>query len=129
VVDLRTADTPPSPTPLVDGRHRPTVHGSPGSGRVAVVLKWLFEVGNEPRHSAWPADAQVVHVAPDADPAKPERVWVWTLHTQPDDDTGPQIRFRWIQLFGTGQPIPVPSAHLGTAVTPSGLVWHLVEVL
>jgi hypothetical protein len=127
VVDLRTADSPPGPVPLVDGRHRPTVHGSPGSGRVAVVLKWLFEVGNEPRHSAWPADAQVVHVAPDA--GKPERVWVWTLHTQPDDDTGPQIRFRWIRLFGTGQPIPVPCAHLGTAVTPSGLVWHLVEVL
>jgi hypothetical protein len=111
----------------VDGRHRPTAGASPYSGRVAVVLKWLIAVDDRTTQFALPADAEVVAVrAHDTDPAK---VWFWTLHTQPaESHIGPRVRYRNLRVYGTGQPIPVPCAHLGTAFA-GGLVWHLIELL
>lgn len=95
---------------------RPTVFGEDQ----AVVRKWTVPVDDQVHEMPWPADAQVVHVAPlggwDA-------VLVWTI------GSAERERPRRVRVFSTGQPIPTPCTHLGTAVTPHGLVWHLVELL
>jgi len=111
----------------VDDRHRPTVHGSPRDPIEAVVLKWTIPVDDRTHQVQWPSDAQVVHVAPDT--AAVDVVLAWTVSTRRTDGGKDLFRFRNLRVYGTGQPIPTPCAHLGTAVTGVGLVWHLVELL
>lgn len=111
----------------VDGRHRPMVDGLPRNGVEAVVLKWEIEVDDQTHQVQWPADAQVVHVAPH--PERVDAVWVWTLSTRHTDGSRDYTRFRWIRVYATEDPIPTPCVHLGTAVTRFGLVWHLVELI
>lgn len=47
-------------------------------------------------------------------------VEIWFL-----DDPGRPVCERCFRVFGTGQPIE--GRHVGTALTPDGLVWHLME--
>ncbi|MGW4028215.1 DUF7352 domain-containing protein [Streptomyces sp. NPDC004838] len=45
--------------------------------------------------------------------------WAWRRDDLPD---------RRLRVFGTGDPIPDGSRHIGTAIAPGGqLVWHLLE--
>ena len=97
---------------------RPAV-SAPGGG---VVWKWGVPVDDREHELPWPADATVVHVAPTPDDPAVVQVWTFSSRTHVE-------RPRRLRVFGDGQPIPAPCAHLGTAVTDVGLVWHLIEVL
>lgn len=60
----------------------------------------------------------ILHVAS----RRAEVVEVWAL------DTGAPIAVRHFRVFGTGHPLPDEQLrHVGTALAPGGLVWHLME--
>jgi hypothetical protein len=62
----------------------------------------------------------VLHVAS----RQPDAVEIWALQGC-DAPTGHRY-----QVFGTGQPLPETAmAHVGTALAPGGLVWHLIEAM
>lgn len=69
---------------------------------------------------------KVIHVAPSR--AEPEaEIDIW-FETHADDD---HELVRRLRIYGTGHVIPmdhtVETVHVGTAVTPSGMVWHVYE--
>jgi hypothetical protein len=54
---------------------------------------------------------------------RPNVVEVWALST---NRQGPELT-QHFRVFGTGQPLPDGVRHVGTALVPGGLVWHLME--
>jgi hypothetical protein len=48
----------------------------------------------------------------------------WALAT---DSAATQ--YRWFQVFGTGQELPAGAFYCGTAIDPTGLAWHLFELI
>lgn len=62
----------------------------------------------------------IVHTAARGEGA----VEIWFI-----DDPAADPALRTLQVFGTGEPLPVDAGeHIGTAITPSArLVWHLFE--
>jgi hypothetical protein len=58
----------------------------------------------------------IAHVAT----RSPDVVEVWTIH----DQRLVPIPWRLI-VVGTGHPLPDLAEHVGTALAPGGLVWHL----
>jgi hypothetical protein len=88
------------------------------SGRPRVVLKWPVLVNDlEQMIGGGP----VAHVECQANP---NTVMVWTIELA--DQDAAEIQMRWVQVYGTGQPVPPGSSHLGSCLTLSGtLVWHV----
>jgi hypothetical protein len=51
-------------------------------------------------------------------------VEIWAYAASPGDAPS----WRQFRVYGTGQPMPIASVHIATAICPGGdLVWHLVE--
>lgn len=89
---------------------------------VTRVLKWEVPVDGETHYIV---RGQVVHVACQGGP---DTVHVWTLEV--GDEAADPATPRPVQVFGTGQPVPLELGHLGSALwshrfTP--LVWHVFE--
>lgn len=83
-------------------------------------LKWSVPVDDRPHKIG---TGKVLLVSCQSDPAV---VQVWT-----EEPESPDIvrQDRPVQVFGTGQPIPLPIRHVGSTVTAGGaLVWHCYEV-
>lgn len=60
----------------------------------------------------------ILHVAS----RRAEVVEVWAL------DSDALVAVRHLRVFGTGHPLPDERLrHVGTALAPGGLVWHLME--
>lgn len=77
-------------------------------------LKWSVPVDDRPHEIG---GGKVLHVACQNGP---DAVEVWTLELNDSK--------RWVQVFGTGQPLPGSvTAFVGTALA-SPLVWHVFEV-
>lgn len=82
----------------------------------ARVLKWSVPVDDQPHHIG---TGRVLHVACQHNHRSVE---VWTL------EFGDGERWKPVQVFGTGQPLPAGWWHIGSAVTVGGLlVWHVFE--
>jgi hypothetical protein len=84
------------------------------------VLKWEVKVDDMPHEVG---SGMVVHVECQHGPSI---VHVWTEETEESLD-----RMRTVQIFGTGQPIPITALWLGTTVAKSAittLVWHAYEL-
>jgi hypothetical protein len=61
----------------------------------------------------------IVHVATRGE----DYVEIWFI-----DDPATEAVTRAFRVVGTGEPIaPALAIHVGTAITPGGLVWHLME--
>ena len=79
-----------------------------------IVLKWQVPVDDNP-HPIGRGSAVLV------DCQRPDVVTVWTLE--------PSMSYtadRQVQVFGTGQSIPIGSEHIGSVMTFGGaLVWHV----
>jgi hypothetical protein len=92
----------------------------------SVILKWTVPVDDRSHAFEWSYGATVVHVAPH--PQRIDQVQVWTLSARITDPERP-TETRHLRVFATGQRIPAPSTHRGTAVLPEvGLVWHVIEL-
>ena len=81
------------------------------------ILKYELPVDDEPHAVGW----YPIHVACQGDEYDVVRVW-----SSVDDDESRTVQ---VQVFATGQPIPLGAAYIGTAIThDSGFVWHVYDV-
>lgn len=64
-----------------------------------------------------PDNAEIVHFG--YDPKEGLRVWA---EVNSNDISEEKMR---TEVVATGESIPLWGEHFGTAITPSGLVWHL----
>jgi hypothetical protein len=80
------------------------------SGHTASILRWEVPVDDRRHH----VPAGIVHVAS----RRADVVEVWTKPSNLPDLV--------VQVVGTGHPFPPDWTHLGTALAPHGLVWHLM---
>ena len=78
------------------------------------VLKWDVPVGAPVPIGA----GKVVHVGVMMGMSNP--VYVWTEESRDDG-----IVTRQAQIVGTGAEVPEGWEHVGTAITPAALVWHV----
>lgn len=81
------------------------------------VLKWTVEVDNS-SHKV----EGVPLFAGTQDPMKYDEVTVWT-------GVGDNPEVRYLQVFGTGQPLPDGAEYVWTVICAGGaLVWHVFDV-
>jgi len=84
-----------------------------------VVLKWAVSVDDTPHKIG---GGEIVHVACQY-PEDPTTVTVWTVEPR---NEGARVLPRTVQVYGTGQPLPLFAQPLGSTVAAGGrLVWHL----
>lgn len=85
------------------------------------VLKWPVAVDDRPHKIG---GGQVVHVANQYDD-EINVVTIWTIEPR----YGSVLPKRTVQVYGTGQPLPIFATHLGSVVVAGGhLVWHAFEL-
>lgn len=78
------------------------------------VLKWTVDVDDRDHPIG---GGKVVAVACQSGPRS---VQVWT-----EEPADAQPLARRARVYGTGHPVPEDDEHVGTALAPHGLVWHV----
>ena len=87
-----------------------------------IVAKWTVAVDDKPHQIG---GGTVVHIACQF-PDVLNVVTVWTIEPRNAEAAPPK---QTVQVFGTGQPLPLFAVPLGSAITASGrLVWHLFSL-
>lgn len=79
-------------------------------------IKTIYKFNMAPKIQM-PEGAEVLHVG-----VQDEKAMIWALV-----DPAKPLEIRNFHIYGTGHQIMEGTVHLGTAVLPSGLVWHLFE--
>jgi len=81
------------------------------------ILRWEIPVDDQWHELELGPDG-IAHVAA----RSADAVEVWAVH----DPRLVKVRRRFT-VVGTGHPVPDLTRHVGTALAPHGLVWHLLE--